>query len=81
MVCGVHFALKSSEGDASLFPFATAAPFQELTYTDAIKLLGKSGKKFEFPVEWGLDLQKEHERYLVEVLSLAQTVLFSDSWP
>ncbi|ELR14680.1 asparagine-tRNA ligase [Acanthamoeba castellanii str. Neff] len=38
----------------------------EVTYTDAVKLLEKSGKKFEFPVAWGLDLQKEHERYLVE---------------
>jgi hypothetical protein len=42
-------------------------PFQEVTYTDAVKLLEKSGKKFEFPVAWGLDLQKEHEKYLVEV--------------
>merc|ERR1711939_856314 len=41
-------------------------PFQEVTYTDAVKLLEKSGKKFEFPVAWGLDLQKEHEKYLVE---------------
>jgi asparaginyl-tRNA synthetase len=32
----------------------------------AIEILKKSGKKFEFPVEWGLDLQAEHERYLVE---------------
>ncbi len=38
-----------------------------MTYTDAVKLLEKSGKKFEFPVAWGLDLQKEHEKYLVEV--------------
>jgi aspartyl/asparaginyl-tRNA synthetase len=38
-----------------------------VTYTDAVKLLEKSGKKFEFPVAWGLDLQKEHEKYLVEV--------------
>lgn len=40
--------------------------FVRLGYTEGIELLIKSGKKFEFPVEWGLDLQAEHERYLVE---------------
>ena len=40
--------------------------FERLTYTEAIELLKKSGEHFEFPVEWGLDLQSEHERYLTE---------------
>lgn len=40
--------------------------FVRLTYTDAIEILLNSGKKFEFPVAWGVDLQSEHERYLVE---------------
>lgn len=40
--------------------------FERLTYTDAIEILKASGKNFEFPVEWGVDLQAEHERYLVE---------------
>lgn len=40
--------------------------FVRLDYTEAIDILIKSGKKFEFPVSWGLDLQSEHERYLVE---------------
>ena len=40
--------------------------FARVTYTEAIELLKKSGKKFEFPVEWGTDLQTEHERYLAE---------------
>jgi asparaginyl-tRNA synthetase len=40
--------------------------FERLTYTDAIALLEKSDRKFEYPVEWGLDLQSEHERYLAE---------------
>lgn len=40
--------------------------FEVLTYTDAIKILEKSGKKFEFPVAWGLDMKSEHERYLTE---------------
>ncbi|MBO7942096.1 hypothetical protein JTP77_040295, partial [Streptomyces sp. S9] len=42
------------------------SPFERIDYTDAIALLQKSGKKFEFPVEWGLDLQTEHERWLTE---------------
>ena len=42
------------------------APFERIEYTDAIALLQKSGKKFDFPVEWGLDLQTEHERWLTE---------------
>ncbi len=40
--------------------------FLRLPYTEAIDVLKKSGKKFEFPVEWGTDLQSEHERYLTE---------------
>lgn len=40
--------------------------FQRLEYTDGIDILLKSGKKFEYPVSWGIDLQSEHERYLVE---------------
>ena len=42
------------------------APFEQIDYTDAIKLLQASGQKFDFPVEWGLDLQTEHERWLTE---------------
>ncbi len=40
--------------------------FIRLSYTEAIDILIKSNNKFEFPVSWGLDLQSEHERYLVE---------------
>ena len=40
--------------------------FVRLTYTEGVEILKASGKKFEFPVEWGIDLQSEHERYLVE---------------
>jgi asparaginyl-tRNA synthetase len=40
--------------------------FVRLTYTEGIDILKKSGQKFEFPVDWGADLQAEHERYLVE---------------
>ena len=43
-----------------------AADFGRVTYTEAIDILKKSGKKFDYPVEWGIDLQTEHERYLTE---------------
>ncbi len=40
--------------------------FERMSYTDAITMLQESGKKFEFPVKWGLDLQSEHEQYICE---------------
>ena len=40
--------------------------FVRLDYTEGIEILKASGQKFEVPVEWGIDLQSEHERYLVE---------------
>ena len=40
--------------------------FGRVTYTEAIEILKKADKKFEYPVEWGIDLQTEHERYLAE---------------
>jgi asparaginyl-tRNA synthetase len=42
------------------------ASFERITYTEAIELLNKSGKNFEFPTAWGVDMQSEHERYLTE---------------
>lgn len=46
--------------------FVVDNDFVRLEYTEGIDILMKSGVKFEFPVSWGLDLQSEHERYLVE---------------
>ncbi len=40
--------------------------FAQVDYTDAVEILKTCGKKFEYPVEWGIDLQSEHERYLAE---------------
>lgn len=40
--------------------------FARVTYTEAVELLKKSGREFQFPVEWGIDLQTEHERYITE---------------
>ena len=45
-----------------------AGPFERISYTDAVALLQKSGRSWEFPTEWGCDLQSEHERYLTEEL-------------
>jgi asparaginyl-tRNA synthetase len=42
------------------------SPFERMPYTDAVAALEKSGKTFEFPVRWGMDLQSEHERWLTE---------------
>ncbi|MGQ4647744.1 asparagine--tRNA ligase [Lyngbya aestuarii] len=42
--------------------------FERITYTEAIALLEKADRQFEYPVSWGLDLQSEHERYLAEEL-------------
>lgn len=46
--------------------FVVDRPFVRVTYTEAIGILTKSGKKFDFPVEYGLNLQSEHERFLTE---------------
>ena len=46
--------------------FVLEQPFERKSYTEAVHILLKADKKFEFPVKWGLDLQAEHERYLVE---------------
>lgn len=43
-----------------------SSSFAHIPYTDAIEILKKAPKRFEFPVEWGADLQSEHERYLAE---------------
>jgi len=51
--------------------------FERISYTDAIALLEKADRKFEYPVNWGLDLQSEHERYLAEEL-FKKPVIVSD---
>jgi asparaginyl-tRNA synthetase len=46
--------------------FVVERPFQRISYAEAVELLRTSGEKFEFPVEYGLNLQSEHERWLTE---------------
>ena len=41
-------------------------PFERMTYTEAVDILRRSGRSFDYPVSWGVNLQSEHERYLVE---------------
>ncbi|WP_166157837.1 MULTISPECIES: asparagine--tRNA ligase [unclassified Neochlamydia] len=52
-------------------------PFERATYSYAVRILEKSGKNFEYPVKWGLDLQSEHERYLAEEF-FAKPVILTD---
>jgi asparaginyl-tRNA synthetase len=53
------------------------SPFSRITYTEAVSILEKCNKKFEFSVKWGTDLQAEHERYLCEEV-FAQPVFVTD---
>ncbi len=74
----VRDTLDSSDGDLSIFEkfvdkglrerleFVAERPFERITYTDAVNLLLSSGQQFEYPVEYGLNLQSEHERWLSE---------------
>jgi len=60
------FAERQEKSAISRLEHFIEAPFERIDYTDAVEILKKSGQKFEFPVEWGHDLQTEHERYLTE---------------
>ncbi|XP_031502304.1 asparagine--tRNA ligase, chloroplastic/mitochondrial [Nymphaea colorata] len=52
--------------------------FVQLSYTDAIEILQRTSKKFEFPVKWGCDLQSEHERYITEEAFAGSPVIIRD---
>jgi len=53
--------------------------FARVTYTEAVDIIKKSGVKFEYPLEWGMDLQTEHERYLTE--QVYGKPVFVTDWP
>ncbi len=57
---------RSELGLLEKLKFVVENKFERLTYTEAIDVLKNAKKKFQFPVDWGTDLQSEHERYLVE---------------
>ena len=60
------FNKRVSEGLVARLEQIVNTPFERATYTYAVRILEKSNKTFEYPVQWGLDLQSEHERYLAE---------------
>ena len=60
------FAKFVDKGLPERLKFVVERPFVRVPYTEAVELLKKSGKKFEYPVEHGLNLQSEHERFLTE---------------
>ena len=60
------FAERVDKGAIERLSRVADATFERMDYGDAIELLKASGKSFEFPVEWGSDLQSEHERWLAE---------------
>jgi asparaginyl-tRNA synthetase len=67
--CEADMAFFNQRIDDTVLATADAiinSEFARITYTEAIEQLEKSGQSFEFPVEWGIDLQSEHERYLSE---------------
>ena len=53
--------------------------FGRVSYTEAVEILQKSGRKFDYPVQWGIDLQTEHERYLTE--EVYQKPIFVTDYP
>ncbi len=74
----VKDVLENNEGDLSIFEKfidkglrdrlekLAASGFERMSYTEAVERLLQSGKQFDYPVEWGVNLQSEHERYLCE---------------
>jgi asparaginyl-tRNA synthetase len=61
------FADRVDEQAVSRLEHVIATPFERIDYTEAVRILEGAGQSFEYPVQWGLDLQSEHERYLTEV--------------
>jgi asparaginyl-tRNA synthetase len=82
-------ALNHSEGDLEIFEkfvdkglrerleLVASRPFERITYTAAVELLQASGKTFEYPVKYGLNLQSEHERWLTEEYFKSPVTVFN----
>lgn len=85
----VKDALENCAGDLDFFnrfvdkglverlEFVRDREFQRISYSDAVTLLKESGEKFEYPVEYGLNLQSEHERWLTETHFKCPTTVFN----
>jgi asparaginyl-tRNA synthetase len=78
--CGEDLALFAKfvdKGVQGRLKFVVERPFVRVPYTEAIEILKKSGRKFEFPVEYGLNLQSEHERFLTEEHAKSPVTVFN----
>ncbi len=85
----VGWALENDRDDLNLFNLriektlletlenVAESAFVRLSYTDAVDILKKSGTEFEYSVEWGTDLQTEHERYLTEVVFKKPIIVYN----
>lgn len=85
----VREALEHQDGDLTIFEkfvdkglrerleFVAENAFERVSYTEAVAILQKSGKTFEYPVEYGLNLQSEHERWLTEEYFKKPTTVFN----
>jgi asparaginyl-tRNA synthetase len=71
------FDLRIEKGVVDRLKHVVETPFRRLSYTEAVEIVKKSGRTFEFPVEWGTDLQSEHERFLTEEY-FSQPVILTD---
>lgn len=81
--------LNNNEGDLEIFnkfvdkelikrlEFVAEKSFQRVSYTEAVEILLKSGRSFDYPVEWGVNLQSEHERYLTEEYFKCPTTVYN----
>lgn len=69
------FKLRVEPGIIDLLKSVLDNPFKRLTYTEAVDILQKCGETFKYKVEWGIDLQSEHERYLTEKVFKSPVIL------
>ncbi len=61
-----YFDERAEKGLIEKLKSVVSSDFAKISYTEAVEVLKKSGREFKYPVEWGADLQTEHERYLTE---------------
>ncbi len=71
------FAKFVDKGLSERLKFVVERPFTRVPYTEAVEILKKSGKQFEFPVDYGQNLQSEHERFLTEEHFKSPTTVFN----
>jgi len=70
------FDLRIERGTVDNLRHTLETPFERLSYTEAVAALQASGREFSFPIEWGLDMQTEHERYLIETVYKRPVIVY-----